>query len=214
MFRSEPVGVTVRRLPRVLFGLLLIGTATSSMVAAGLGLGPWDVFHQGVALRAGIPLGTAVIATGFVVMLVWIPLRERVGVGTLLNAVLVGVVVNLEAAHLPTLTSDVSRWVFMVIGPVLFAVGSGFYIGAGLGPGPRDGLMTGAMQRGLPAWAARGGLELAVLVVGWQLGGSVGFGTVWFAVSIGPLVHWVLPRLSLVAVDHGHITQAGLTGGE
>ncbi|MFO7959394.1 MAG: hypothetical protein R6U94_00415 [Nitriliruptoraceae bacterium] len=186
-----------RRLPRLLLGLLLCGVGIASMVAADLGLGPWDVLHQGISQRTGIPIGMVGILVGVVVLGLWFPLRERPGAGTVLNVVVIGVVIDLTLLVLATPTALWARTVMMLLGPVLFAIGSGFYIGAGLGPGPRDGVMTGLARRGIPVGAARALIELSVLVGGWLLGGTVGVGTVVFAFGIGPLVHVLLPRLTL-----------------
>jgi uncharacterized membrane protein YczE len=185
------------RLPRLLVGLVLCGVGIALMVAGDLGLGPWDVLHQGLSTRTGIPIGTVVILVGVVVLAAWLPLRERPGLGTVLNVVVVGVVIDLTLLWLTTPSSVALRAAMMVSGPVLFGLGSGFYIGAGLGPGPRDGIMTGLARRGWPVGAVRAGLELSVLVLGWLLGGTVGLGTIWFAVAIGPVVHVVLPRLAV-----------------
>jgi uncharacterized membrane protein YczE len=186
-----------RRLPRLLFGLVLCGLGIAVMVAADLGLGPWDVLHQGVSRLTGIPIGTVGILTGAVVLIGWIPLREQLGLGTLLNVVVIGVVIDLTLLWLDTPGSLWARAAYLAAGPPLFAVGSGFYIGAGLGPGPRDGLMTGLAKRGLPVAAVRTGIELTVLALGWLLGGTAGLGTLYFALAIGPMVHLTLPRLTM-----------------
>lgn len=186
-----------RRLPRLLVGLVLCGLGIAVMVAADLGLGPWDVLHQGLSRMTGIPIGTVGILVGIAVLGAWLPLRERPGLGTVLNVLVIGIVIDLTLLVLDTPQALWLRWVMMAAGPVLFGVGSGFYIGTGLGSGPRDGIMTGLARRGLPVGWVRGGLELTVLALGWLLGGTVGVGTVWFAVAIGPIVHVALPRLAL-----------------
>lgn len=186
-----------RRVPRLVVGLVLCGCGIASMVAADLGLGPWDVLHQGLSRLSGIPIGMVGILVGMVVLGLWFPLRERPGLGTVLNVVVIGVVIDLVLLVLTTPASLLLRWVMMLAGPVLFAVGSGFYIGAGLGPGPRDGVMTGMARRGVPVGVARFLIEITVLLGGWLLGGTVGAGTVAFAFGIGPLVHVLLPRLQL-----------------
>ncbi len=169
------------------------------MVRADLGLSPWQVFHQGVSERTGLAMGTVVIMTGFVVLLGWIPLRERFGLGTILNVALIGNVLNLTLLLLPgSLGGLPMRWAAMLGGVTLIGIGSGLYIGAGMGPGPRDGLMTGLARKGLHIGAVRAGLEISVLCVGWLLGGTVGVGTVAFATLIGPLVAFFLPRLTVV----------------
>lgn len=186
-----------RRLPRLMLGLVLCGWGIAAMVAADLGLGPWDVLHQGVSMRTGIPIGTTGILVGLAVLALWLPLRERPGLGTLLNVVVIGVVIDLTLLVLHTPGVMAVRWVMMLAGPVLFAVGSGLYIGAGLGSGPRDGVMTGLARAGVPVGVARAAIELTVLVAGWLLGGTVGAGTLAFAFGIGPLMHLALPRLRL-----------------
>jgi uncharacterized membrane protein YczE len=189
-----------RRLPRLLAGLVLCGMGIAAMVAADLGLGPWDVLHQGISERTGLPIGSVVILVGVAVMLCWIPLRERPGLGTVLNAILIGVVVDLTLLWLDTPANLWGPWVLMLGGVVAFGAGSGFYIGAGLGPGPRDGVMTGLARRGWPVGVVRTAIELSALGGGWLLGGTVGVGTVVFALGIGPLVHWFLPRLTITSV--------------
>jgi uncharacterized membrane protein YczE len=183
--------------PRLLVGLVLCGLGIASMVAADLGLGPWDVLHQGLSRLSGIPIGMVGILVGLVVLGLWAPLRERPGLGTVLNVIVIGVVIDLALLVLDTPDGVSARWAMMLAGPVLFAIGSGFYIGAGLGPGPRDGVMTGLARRGVPVGVARTLLEITVLVGGWLLGGTVGAGTLAFALGIGPLVHVLLPRLQV-----------------
>jgi uncharacterized membrane protein YczE len=190
------------RLARLFFGLSLFGLGLALMVIADLGLSPWDVLHQGVSRRTGIPIGTVVIITGFAVLLLWIPLHERIGVGTIANAVVIGLVLDGALLVFPeTLENLVLRWVGLLAGVVIVAVGSGFYIGAGLGPGPRDGLMTGLARRGISIAWARAGIEITALVVGWILGGTVGVGTVIFAFGMGPLVQFFLRRLSVIPIS-------------
>lgn len=188
---------TLRRLPRVLGGLVLFGMGIALMIRADLGLGPWDVFHQGVSDRTGLPVGSVIILTGLVVLVGFIPLREKVGLGTLLNAVVIGLSVDATLAVLDDIEPMGLRVLAMVAGPVVIAIGSGLYIGAGLGPGPRDGIMTGLARRGIPVWQARTAIEATVLVTGIALGGTVGPGTLWFAVGIGPMIHLVLPHCTL-----------------
>ena len=187
------------RLGRLMFGLVLFGIGLAFMVIAELGLSPWDVFHQGVSERTGIPIGRVVIITGLLVLVFWIPLKERIGIGTIANAIVIGVTLDLALLVLPESLDQLAvRWVTMLLGVALVAIGSGFYIGAGLGPGPRDGLMTGlARITGRPIGLVRGVLEVAALIVGWALGGTVGIGTLVFALGIGPLVQFFLNRLEL-----------------
>lgn len=192
-----------RRMPRLLVGLGLFGIGIALMVRADLGLSPWDVLHQGVAGRTALSIGTVSILTSCVVLLLWVPLRERLGIGTLCNAVMIGLVVDATLWVVPPVGALAPRVLLMLAGPVTVAVGSGFYIGAGLGPGPRDGLMTGLARRGLAIGPVRGGIEVVVLLLGWLLGGTVGIGTLVFTLGIGPLVQLFLPRLALDDGDHG-----------
>ncbi len=186
-----------RRLWRLAGGLVLFGVAIGCMVQADLGLAPWDVLHQGLSERTGVPIGATSIVVGAAVLLLWIPLRERVGIGTLANTVVVGLVIDLTLALLPNPTSVVGQVALLVVGVVLFGPGSGLYIGAGLGPGPRDGLMTGLARGGRSVRVVRTVIELTVLAVGVVLGGSVGIGTIVFALTVGPNVHLFLDRMRL-----------------
>jgi uncharacterized membrane protein YczE len=193
----DTAGRLVERLARCITGLALFGVGTALIVRGDLGLAPWDVFHQGISHQTGIGIGNVIILTGLALMLLWIPLRERPGLGTVLNAIEIGLVVGLVLPLLPEPDHLAVRFVCMAGGIVLIAVGSGFYIGSGLGPGPRDGLMTGLARRGLSIRAARTGIELTVMSIGFALGGSVGIGTAAFAFGIGPLVQVFLPRLTV-----------------
>jgi uncharacterized membrane protein YczE len=197
MLPLPPLSTLIQRVPRLLLGLLLFGWGLAFMVAADLGLGPWEVLNQGVSFRTPIPIGTVGIIIGFLVLLLWIPLRERFGLGTLVNVVLIGIVIDVTLLWLDTPPSDLMRWSYLLGGIVAVGVGSGFYIGAGLGPGPRDGLMTALARRGWPIAVVRTGIELSALLAGWMLGGTVGAGTVLFALGIGPLVAIFLPRLTV-----------------
>lgn len=178
-------------------GLGIFGVGIALLLHANLGAAPWDVFHTGVSELTGLPVGTVIIITGLVLLLLWIPLRETPGLGTLLNAVEIGIVVDLVLPFVPEPDNLAVRLVMMVGGVVLIAIGSGLYIGAGLGPGPRDGLMTGLARRGVSIRVARTGIEITVLLVGVALGGAIGLGTAVFALGIGPLVQFFLPRLSM-----------------
>ena len=201
MLPIPPLSDLWPRLARLLFGLTLFGLGLALMVIADLGLSPWDVLHQGISRRTGIPIGTVVIITGFAVLVLWIPLKERIGIGTIANAIVIGLVLDGALLFLPeTLDRLLLRWVALLVGVVIVAIGSGFYIGAGLGPGPRDGLMTGLAKRGISIAWARAGIEIAALVIGWALGGTVGVGTVIFAFGMGPLVQYFLKRLSIIPV--------------
>lgn len=187
----------------LLVGLTLYGLSMAIMVRAGLGLDPWDVFHQGLAERTGMTIGIASAVVGVVVLLAWIPLRNRPGIGTVANVVVIAVTVDAGLAILPE-PSHLAVRVAMMLGAVLLnAVATVLYIGAGLGPGPRDGLMTGLVARtGLSVRLVRTTIEATVLTVGWLLGGTVGIGTVVYAFGIGPLVQLLLhlaPRRWLAA---------------
>lgn len=195
--QDPPPVTTTARVARLFLGLTLCGVGIANMVAADLGLGPWDVLHQGLSRLSGIPIGTVGILVGFVVLALWIPLRERPGLGTLANVVWIGVVIDLTLLVLDTPSSLALRVLLLVSGPLLFGIGSGFYIGARMGPGPRDGLMTGLARRGLPVGRVRTGIELVALAIGFALGGTVGVGTLLFALTIGPVVAWALPRLEV-----------------
>jgi uncharacterized membrane protein YczE len=175
-------------------GLGLFGGSLALMVEARLGLGPWDVLHQGLARTVGVQIGWVVVAVSVVVLLAWIPLRQRPGFGTVSNALLVGLAVNGALDVLPAPDSLVARIGYFASGVILNAAATGLYIGARLGPGPRDGLMTGLASRGHSIRAVRTAIEVSVAVVGFALGGSIGIGTVVYAVTIGPLVQVFLPR--------------------
>lgn len=195
-----------RRVPRLLFGLVLFGVGLAMMVVAGLGLAPWEVMHQGITRHTGIPIGTVGILTGIVVLLLWIPLGERLGVGTVLNVFIIGIVIDLTLWIAPESVGALwQQWGLLLGGTLLVAIGSGFYIGAGLGPGPRDGLMTGLARRGIPLGLGRTAIEVTVLIIGWFLGGTVGFGTVIFAFGVGPLVGILLPRMSLEPLERSTV---------
>lgn len=189
----------VRRVPRLILGLVLFGLGLALMVAADLGLGPWEVFHQGISDQTGIPIGTVGIITGALVLFLWIPLHERIGLGTLLNVVVIGVVIDLTLLVLEEPSAAAAQWTYLLLGLLAVGVGSGYYIGAGLGPGPRDGLMTGLARRGHSVALARTGIEVAALVAGALLGGTVGVGTILYAFGMGPLVAYFLPRLTVRA---------------
>jgi uncharacterized membrane protein YczE len=182
-----------RRLLQLLIGLTGYGVSISLMLKANLGNQPWDVFHQGVSRHTGLSVGTVLIITGAVVLLCWIPLRQRPGVGTISNIVVIGLVVDVVNRLLPQPPHLAARVVFLVTGIVLCGLASGLYIGANLGPGPRDGLMTGLARRAWSLRAWRTAIEITVVVVGGLLGGKVGIGTIAYALSIGPLAQLVLP---------------------
>ncbi len=181
------------RLAQLYGGLVLYGVSSSLLVLAGLGLDPWDVFHQGLARHTSLAIGTWAILVGVVVLLLWIPLRQRPGIGTLSNVLLVGGTMDLVLGHVHAPHALAVRVACLVCGVFLNGVATGAYIGAGLGPGPRDGLMTGFAARGHSIRVVRTGIEVVVLATGWLLGGTVGVGTVLYALAIGPLAHVFVP---------------------
>lgn len=195
MARLIPTSVA-GRFVRLLVGLWLYGTTMGFLVEAGLGLDPWDVFHEGVAGILPLTFGQVVILTGAVVMLAWIPLRQRPGIGTLLNVILIGIAADVTLAWLPTPDHLGVQISFLTIGIVGNALAGALYIGADFGTGPRDGLWSGIVRRtGLSIRVVRTSLEVTVLAVGFALGGTVGAGTVLYAVLIGPLVQVFLGLL-------------------
>jgi uncharacterized membrane protein YczE len=187
----------VLRLVNLYSGLVLFGVTIALMVRARLGLSAWDVFHQGLARQTGLPFGWIVNGVGAVVLLLWIPLRQRPGFGTVSNVIVVGLAADAALAVLPHPEPVALRAVFLAAGIVGQAVATGLYIGARLGPGPRDGLMTGLAAKGVSIRLARTSIEVTALVIGWLLGGTVGVGTILNAVSIGPLAHYFIPRLTV-----------------
>jgi uncharacterized membrane protein YczE len=193
----------VRRLSQLYLGLLLYGLSDAMMLLAGLGVNPWDVFHQGLSRRFGLGVGTWVVIVGLVVLLLWIPLRQRPGIGTVSNVLVIGLVIDLVLGTVPAPHAVVPRVVLMLTGVGLNGVATGAYIGAGLGPGPRDGLMTAFADRGHSIRVVRTSIELSVLGVGALLGGTVGIGTVVYALAIGPLAHVFVPRLRVERPETG-----------
>jgi uncharacterized membrane protein YczE len=196
------------RVVRCVLGLGLFGGGIALIIAADLGLAPWDVFHQGVSELTGIPIGRVIVITGVVLLLLWIPLRQRPGLGTVLNALEIGIVVDLVEPLLDTPVAWFARLGLLATGLVLIGAGSGMYIGSGLGAGPRDGLMMGLAARGISVRLARTVIEVTVLAAGIALGGSVGIGTIAFALGIGPLVQLFLPRFD-VRGDLGAAVSSG-----
>ncbi|MBL1079959.1 hypothetical protein JK358_36740 [Nocardia sp. 2] len=184
----------LRRLTALYVGLVLYGLSMAVMIRAGLGLDPWDVFHQGVTLQVPISFGLVVAITGVVVLLAWIPLRQKPGLGTVSNVVVIAVAVDAGLWLLPDLHGLPLRIGAMAAAVVINAIATVLYIGAGMGPGPRDGLMTGLVRRtGRPVWLVRTGIEATVLATGFLLGGSVGVGTLVYAFGIGPLIGLMIP---------------------
>ncbi|MDN5917273.1 MAG: hypothetical protein L0I76_19590 [Pseudonocardia sp.] len=187
-----------RRLTQLVVGLVAYAFSMALMLRAGLGAMPWDVLHQGVALRSGLTIGATTVVTGVLVLLVWIPLRERPGIGTVANVVVIGISVDVALAVLPTPDALAWRTGFAVAGIVLNAAATAAYIGVGLGPGPRDGLMTGlAARTGWSVRLVRTAIEVTVVLTGWLLGGTFGVVTVAYALGVGPLVQWFLPRFTV-----------------
>ena len=191
------------RLIQLFVGLIGVGLGVALMVDAGVGLSPWDVLHQGLHEQTDRAIGTVAIVVGFFIFLLWIPLKQRIGIGTVINVLTIGLTVNffLDVEFHPT---GWSRYAWCTLGVVVISISGGLYIGAGLGTGPRDGVMTGLVARGLPLRTVRTVMEVTVLAIGWLLGGTVGFGTVLFAFTVGPILHVVLHR-----VDRGHYRAPG-----
>ena len=178
----------VRRLLQLYVGLGLYGLSTAMFIRSDLGVDPWDVFHLGVGMQLGMTIGTVIIVTGAAVLLLWIPLRQMPGLGTISNVICIGLAADASMALIPELDSLPVRIAFLVSGIMMNAIATSMYIGAGFGPGPRDGLMTGLHARtGWPIWKVRSLIEGSVLLLGWWLGGNVGLGTLAFALLIGPL---------------------------
>lgn len=189
----------VERLVQLLVGLFLYGVALGFMVRGGIGVAPWDVLALGLAGQTGVGYGVMTVLVSIVVLLLWIPLRQRVGLGTVLNALLVGPSADLALFLIP---QPASVWIgapMFVFGLFLLAFATGLYIAADFGPGPRDGLMTGLVRRtGWAVWLVRTLIEGGVLLIGFLLGGPVGVGTVLFAFGVGPMIGWFLPRITRI----------------
>jgi uncharacterized membrane protein YczE len=190
-----------RRLPPLVVGLFVLGFAISVSVRAELGVAPWDVFHQGLAEATGLSFGLVVVLVGLVVLLAWIPLRQRLGLGTVLNTLSVGLIANLGLYLIPVQDRLAIRIPMLLASIVMFGIGGGLYIGCGLGPGPRDGLMTAIAGRGHRIWVVRTVIECSALGAGYLLGGDIGFGTLLLAFTIGPVTHAGLRRFHLPVSD-------------
>ncbi|MDA0166778.1 hypothetical protein OM076_41340 [Solirubrobacter ginsenosidimutans] len=187
-----------RRLLQLYAGLTLYGVSMALQIRAGLGLDPWDVFHQGVSDKTGLSFGTIVIITGALVLLAWVPLRQMPGIGTVSNVFVIGIVVDIALSVVGDVHGLGYQLTLLAAGVFLNAVAGAAYIGAGLGPGPRDGLMTGLVRRtGKSVGVIRTSIEVGVLSVGFLLGGTVGLGTVVYALSIGPLLQLMLPAFTI-----------------
>jgi len=189
----------LRRGAQLLSGLVLYGVTAAMLVLAGLGLDPWDVLHQGLSRTLGLGIGTWAIIVSLVVLLGWLPLRQRPGVGTLANAVIVGAVIDLMLALVHPPHALWARVALLACGVAGNGIATGFYIGAGLGPGPRDGLSTGIAARGRSMRIVRTAVEATVLLSGFLLGGTVGIGTLLYALAIGPITHHTIPALAIRA---------------
>ena len=174
---------------RLIFGLILFGIGLALVVLGNFGVSPWEVFHQGVSRRTPLSIGTTIIFVGVIILFFLSLLKEPMGIGTIANVLIIGLVVDLTLNIFNEITNTFPRIIATLLGPILVAVGSGFYIGTRLGPGPRDGLMTGLQSvSNLPIAWVRSGIELSVVLIGWLLGGVVGIGTLLFAFGIGPSV--------------------------
>ncbi|MET0989304.1 MAG: hypothetical protein ABWY54_01525 [Glaciihabitans sp.] len=205
LFRSPvryPARITVRRVIQLGVGLFLYGFSIGMMVRAGIGTGPWDVLTQGVSLQTGWPFGLITNVIGAIVLLLWIPLRQKPGIGTVINVLVIGPSAEVGLFLIPAQTSPLLQTVLFLGGLALLAVATGLYLGARLGPGPRDGLMTGIHNRwGWKIWKVRTSIEVVVLGIGWALGGTVGWGTLAFALLIGPMVAVTIPLLAIPGVN-------------
>jgi uncharacterized membrane protein YczE len=205
-----PADRRIRRFSQLIIGLLLYGFTMGLMVRAVLGLDPWDVFHQGITKLLGqwvdISYGTVITVVSVIVLLAWIPLRQRPGIGTILNAAMIGWTTDATLRLVPPVDNLTVRIGMLVVAVIGNAVAGALYIGAGLGPGPRDGLMTGLVGRGIGSVrVVRTSIELCVLAVGALLGGRFGVGTVIYALTIGPLLHLLLPRLRIDSPTVGSV---------
>ena len=187
----------LRRGAQLLVGLVFFAVALAMAVEASLGTNPWTVFHEGAAARLPISFGTTVVLTGVAILLALWLLVEPLGLGTVLNVALIGPVADLTLWLIPDISHMAPRLLLIGAAPIVLGFGSGLYLGAGVGPGPRDGLMTALARRGIATWKARTIIEVSALVLGWLLGGEVGLGTAWMAVAIGPSVQFFLPRFTL-----------------
>jgi uncharacterized membrane protein YczE len=190
-----------RRIPRLVGAFVVLGFAITLTIRADLGLSPWDVLHQGISERTGVPIGTVGILVGLVVLLLWIPLKERIGIGTVLNVILIGLSIDLSMLLIPEPSSEAVRWAALLVGTFLIGPAVALYLSCELGAGPRDGVMTALVARGLPLRRIRTAMEVTVLVAGFALGGTVGVGTVLIALTIGPNIHLFLDRFSIRLAD-------------
>ena len=208
-------GRTTRRLGQLVVGLVLYGASMAMMLRSGLGLDPWDVLHSGIAAHVPLSFGTVVIVVGALVLLLWVPLRQWPGLGTLTNVVVIGLATDATLALLAAPEVMVARAGLLVGGILLNGLAGALYIGSQFGPGPRDGLMTGLVRRtGRSFRRVRTSLELTVLATGWLLGGVVGVGTVLYALAIGPVVHVLLPLFTVPVETDRDTSTSGDTGAD
>ncbi len=192
-----PVAAQARRFPRLLVGLVLFGVGLGLVIQGDYGLPGWDVLHQGLSEQLPISIGVAVISVGAILLIVMVVLHEPIGIGTVANVVVIGLAIDTTLAIVEQPSGTAIRILFTLGGPFVVALGSGLYLGVRLGPGTRDGLMTALNKRGVTLWKARFGIELVATLGGIALGGTVGWGTVWFLVVIGPSVQFAIDRLSV-----------------
>ena len=190
-----------RRIGQLAVGLYLYGLGIALMVRAGIGVAPWDVLTLGIEKQTGLEFGVITVITSVFVLLLWIPIRQKPGIGTLMNVLFVGPAAQVSLGFIPVIEGLLFQVLVFIAGLLILAVATGLYIGARFGPGPRDGLMTGIHNRwGVKIWIARTSIEVVVLSIGWVLGGNVGIGTLAFALLIGPLVNITIPRLRVPVV--------------
>jgi uncharacterized membrane protein YczE len=200
IFERPPVGGAPlwRRLVQVVAGLVIYGFSVAVLIRGIIGIDPWDVFHQGLSVITGVPFGIVVIIVGAGVLLLWIPLRQKLGIGTVLNMLIIGLAADFFLGIVPTASGFWMSLGFVIFGVLVNGLAIALYVGAGLGAGPRDGLMTGLVKRtGKPVWLVRTAIELTVLAGGWALGGTIGIGTVIYALGIGPVAHVLMPFFAL-----------------
>ena len=182
---------------RLIFGLILFGFGLALVVVGNFGVSPWEVFHQGISRRTPLSIGTTIICMGIIILFFLFLLKEPMGIGTVANVLVIGLVVDITLSIFGEITDLFPRVTATLFGPIIVALGSGFYIGTNLGPGPRDGLMTAFNRRGVAIWKARTVIEGSCVIVGLLLGGTIGWGTVWFLISVGPSVQFFLRRLQI-----------------
>ncbi len=190
----------INRLPQLMLGLFLCGFGLAFTIEANLGLNSWDVFHDGISKLFKIKIGLAGVLTGFVLLLGWIPLKQKPFIGTVLNILIIGNVIDLVMYYLPSPRVLIVKIVFLVFGTIIFGVGIGVYVGSGLGPGPRDGIMVGISKLGPSIRTTRIGIDFTAFIIGVLLGGSYGFGTVFMVISVGPIVQYTLKKFDRGAI--------------